>query len=371
MKLQKINIINDLVVSKKIVNFLNPEYVCVLLKSFDEIDGTKYVNKSKLFEKDNLLSYSSVSGEISGLVDILVNNKSRKALFIKNDFREKDTKFISKKVSDKDSFLKLIKDTVFYKKFYNKNIKNIIVNSIVDEPYVINEEYVLKNLGDKIIDLVSFLSEIFSCDKTSIVFKNTDNDNISEYLSKTGSYTHMNIVALEDLYLLEKEDFLLNKLNVKKEECVVLKPSEILELRHFLKTNSYMCEKYINVVDMVNKKSKMVFVKKNIIVSELLNKLNLLSLDYDYYKNGGVSGFLINENKEIITDDFNSLFVVKKEKKKSSECINCGKCVSSCPAGVNPIKCYNSKIKDYRCIGCGLCSLICPSNIDLKKVGKK
>lgn len=371
MKLYKLDIKNNYSVSKRIVNFLNPEYSCALLRNFSDIEKINKVYKSKLLEANNLDSFSSISGELKGLVKIEISGKPKKALFINNDFKENNVTFVTKKISSVESFMEFIKGSIFYKKFNNKSFKNIIINSIIDEPFNITESYILKLHSDKLIETISYLNEVFNFDKSIVVFKNTENDNIGEYLSKTGSFTHMSLYAMDDLFLLEQEDILLEKINYKKSESIVFKPSELLELRHFLKTNCYMCEKYISVVNTINKKTKIVFVKKNVIVSELLNKLKLLSSDYEYIKNGAISGIKINANKEIISNDFSALYIVKKKKEDYPKCINCGKCVSVCPNGVNPKKVYFSKVKDPRCTNCGLCILMCPANINLKKVVKK
>lgn len=368
-KLYKLNIKNNYIVSKKIVNFLNPEFSCIDAWSCENLTSIKHINKYKLLEENNLDSFSSISGNIEGIVNIEVNGKIKKSLFIKNNFKEKESKTIIKKVNNEQEFLDSIKFSSFIKLFQNKDVKNIVVNGIIDEPLVITESYILKSHSDKIIDVISKLNTIFNFEKSIIVLKNTDNDHIGEYLNKTASYTHMDIVALEDFYMLEKPDILLDKLHLQSSKTVVIKPSELLELRHFIRTNSYMCEKYISVIDTINKKTKIAYVKKNIIVSELLNKMKLLSNDYKYIKNGIITGKLINENKEIITKDFNALFIIKNEVCKKNNCINCGKCVSVCPAKINPIKNYKSNVKDGRCTKCGLCTLLCPMNINLKNGG--
>ncbi len=371
MKLYKLNIKNDYKVQKKLVNFLNPEYACAFLKNYDEVSNIKYVYKNKLLEESNLESYSSISGSLTGFVNIQVNGKNKKALFIKNDFKESDKKVSHKKVKNQEEFKELIKKSKFSKIFNKIEIKNLVINGIKDEPFVLTESFILKNSSDKLIEVISYLNELFSFDNSLIVFKNKENENVKEYLSKAKTYPFVNILLLDDLYLLEKDEVLLNNLKLSMNNTIVLKPSELLELRYFLKYNTYMSEKYISVVDTINKKIRFVFLKKNIIASELLNKLNLLNSDYEYFKNGGINGIIINENKEIITNDFDSLFIVKKEKTSEKKCINCGKCVSVCPYGVNPKKMYENNKIDPRCIKCGLCTLMCPSDILLTSGGKK
>ena len=58
-----------------------------------------------------------------------------------------------------------------------------------------------------------------------------------------------------------------------------------------------------------------------------------------------------------------SINIMKKTKRKDSECIKCGKCISICPIKINPLE----KSDYHKCIDCGLCSYICPANINLRK----
>lgn len=367
-KLYEIKVDNDYIINKKVINFLNPEYVCILLSSFDNIENLKKVNKNKLIESTNLLSYSSVSGVVEGIAKINIDNKEHKALFIKNDFYEKDTKFKIVNIDSVLSLLNFLKKTKYFEKLNKENGRYFVVNGIMDEPYADTESFLLKNLSDQLIETISLLDKLFNFEKSYITFKNIENDNISAYLSKTGSYPKMNIIAVENKYLISKEEFLLKKLELNIKETIVLKPSEILEIRNFLKFNCFKTEKCICVVDTINKKIKYVNVKKNSFVSELLNKLKLISNDYIYIKNGLMSGCEINYNKEIITEDFDALFILKKEKTISKKCINCGKCSSICPYGINPKEVIKKGIKDSRCSQCGLCTYFCPSQIDLNEL---
>lgn len=366
-KLYKIDVDNKYDVSKKIVNFLNPEYACVLLNYFDNLEGLKKINKSKLVDSNDLNSFSPISGEVSGIVTININGKDKKALFIKNDFKEKDTKY--KNVTPKNSadLVNLFVGTKYYSLLNKLNATNIVINGVTDEPFVYTEEYILKNLSDQIIETIDFLGGLFNFSNSYIVLKNTDSSGISEFLSKSGTYPNMNIVLFENLYLLGKNDFLLDKMNLCEKNSIVLKPSEILEIRNFIKYSAFKSEKYICVIEEKNNKIRIMNVKKNILLSEVLNKLKLLDFGFDFYKNGLINGTLINPNKEIISSDLDAIFVMKKVNNVSSKCIKCGKCIQVCPYKVDRFTGQNIK----KCIKCGLCNYFCPSKIEFESRGKE
>jgi electron transport complex protein RnfC len=64
-----------------------------------------------------------------------------------------------------------------------------------------------------------------------------------------------------------------------------------------------------------------------------------------------------------------------KKGQKSTACIHCGRCLSACPARLQPVAIYNAVIKgDFAkaeklsskdCIACGTCSYVCPARVPL------
>jgi len=80
----------------------------------------------------------------------------------------------------------------------------------------------------------------------------------------------------------------------------------------------------------------------------------------------GISGLLV----------FREMELAEREKLKTYPCIKCGKCVETCPMGLNPSllgmlaakREYELMGSAYHlgdCFECGCCSYICPSNIPL------
>ncbi|MBI5263340.1 MAG: electron transport complex subunit RsxC [Bradyrhizobium sp.] len=80
----------------------------------------------------------------------------------------------------------------------------------------------------------------------------------------------------------------------------------------------------------------------------------------------GVSGILVFRGQDL----------APREARKSFPCIKCGKCIESCPMGLNPStlgmlaakRQYDMMAETYRlgaCFECGTCSYVCPANIPL------
>ncbi len=355
-KLYKLDIDENLKVNKNLINFLSPEYICLPVTDFDFFEEKDRILKNQIVLETSDLDYtSSISGNLSKLVNVFINNKKYDALLIKNNYKELSLKNKVNKSENLEDFLKLLNKDNLFKILNNKNVKNIVVNGIEDEPYTYTESFVLRKNMDTIYDTLEYLNKIYQTSKNYITLKNNESENINKYLNTIGSYPGLNVLVLENLYLIGKNEFLLEKLDLNEKETIVLKPSEILEISNYIKYGYPKTEKYITLVDLNENKISVINTKKYVLVCELIYKYIKHDEGNVYIKNGLMSGIEINPKKEVVDYYFNSLIITKENKEKERECLNCGKCYEVCP------------YKKNRCIGCSLCSYFCPSNISINK----
>ena len=116
------------------------------------------------------------------------------------------------------------------------------------------------------------------------------------------------------------------------------------------------------------KKGSIINAKKYVKVSDIVSKyIKIIDDDYVCIVNGLMTGYISNLEDLILTDDIDSIFIMKKNTVKEKECINCGLCYNVCPLKINPVKSLKSKRKNPNCLNCGLCTYICPSFINLRK----
>lgn len=86
-------------------------------------------------------------------------------------------------------------------------------------------------------------------------------------------------------------------------------------------------------------------------------------------------GRTIPNDQFVIAPQNNGLTVIKNVEKDEVACLRCGRCTTTCPSGLQPVRIAGaSKVKDEAalnklhtmdCIECGLCTFICPSKIDV------
>ncbi len=367
-KLFKLNTDNEMILDNELKSYLDPEFIYLPIDETLKLKENEKILKNQIILNNfNYIISTSISGLSKRITDININNQNFKAILIQNDFKEKN--IIRKTVFKNNLFdlLALIKFDVLYNKLKRQQIENIIINGIEDEPYTYSENFILKMNIDIILTTLETLNGYYNNKNNLIVLNNKENENINNYLENIGTYPELNIVVLDDLYLIGKDVFLLEKLNLQKEDTIILKPSEILEISNYLKWGINKSEKYITLIDMINKRIMVINTKKWILIKDLLIKFDMYSADLSYIKNGLMTGININPEKEIIDDSFNSITILKHTDCLESDCLNCGKCYFVCPIKINPRKSKDLNIPNNNCFDCGLCSYYCPANINLRK----
>ena len=96
-----------------------------------------------------------------------------------------------------------------------------------------------------------------------------------------------------------------------------------------------------------------------------------------YIVGGPMMGTSVKSDDVVVSKAFSTIIATKPVEAKEEPCINCGTCVYSCPAGLQPVNIMNAmkardkekieKLNIRSCIECGMCSYVCTSKIDLTK----
>lgn len=369
MKLIKLDKDYNIKLKSQITNFLDPNYIYIpILGNEIPFKKDEEIKKGSLLFKN---VYSPVSGKIIGIKDCTIyNGTTIKCLVIANDFQEKLSSRIAtrKKINQltKEEIIKDLKDIDPNRIFNKENVRNIIISGIDDEPYIANEIFVQKENTRIILETIDALLNIFENSRAYIAIKNIDGENIDAYTNFLGTYKNIELRLVEDLYLIGKEEYLIEKLNLK-EDYIYFKASEIFTLYNNIKKRKPIFEKYITITGNGIEKPQVFNAKLGTKVMNILSSHYELNIeDYDIYINGLMKGQIMDISNLIITKELEGIIIMKKDDRKEKNCIKCGKCIDVCPINSNPLLAYKKKIK-IECIECGLCSYICPSYINLRK----
>ena len=339
-----------------IENFINPDFIYIPYYANIKLDN--------IFINTKINNYkSSISGKIIDIKKGIFNEKYQNVFVIANDFKEKENKKEPKTKVNIDNIKKVLKENNEIKllnRFTNLDkLDNIVISAINDEINVFNNVYLLKENTRDLLDLIDDLRINTKCKNNYLVIKNDESYIIDECLNLFGTYPLITLTLVEDLYLLEKKEFLLDKLNING-NTLYLTIEELDTINRYLKGLD-TTTKLITISD--NKTCKVIRAKKYTLISDLI-KYAYKDLKYNHIIiNGLMTGYEITDsNNYILDDEIKSIHLLQKIPKQNNECINCGLCLKVCPKKVDMI---NSKNLD-KCIDCGLCSFMCPNLVNLR-----
>jgi len=249
--------------------------------------------------------------------------------------------------------------------------KAFILNCIDEEPYVVNESFYLLEFYEEFLELLDTLDKNYQFLSITIAIKASNSNNINKLMDTLGMYPNISLKAVPNFYLLGREEFLLKHLGYNKEETQVMKISDFYHLNNLLKRNKVKSDKLITISGNNIKNPSMVRVKLGSKLSNVVKSFIMEEENSVYIANGLMQGKEINFKDFVITENFDSLLIMKQEEEKKQEkCIHCGACIEICPKNLNPLlrnKKRYQKYFDKICLNCGLCSYICPVYINFNE----
>ncbi len=354
----------EVLIVSNVTSFLNPTFVYVPTLDYAIKEDTKFFKDTYL--KDNIIS---ISGYLEGIDEKLYNNNLTKVYKIHNDYKEHNLKRLRKvKIKDLLELQKLLEDN-FLSNLSNKlkgSFKDLVVTCFDEEIYEMNEFMILSNNYKEILKMLDLLRSLLNLEVAYIAIKNTNAKSIKKVRSIIGTYPNLKLVLLPDKYLMSMDENVSSYLNLKVDDTLVLKTTEI-DMMESLMEGKYLDHKYITVSGDALKKSLIIDTKLGVSLKEIEEEfLKIKPCEYNIYYNGYLQGEKVNSEDLIITKDTSSI-VFKKEEEEMQECINCGACNKICPQNINVLKCFKDNLRSKRCLNCGLCNYVCPANINLKE----
>lgn len=372
-------------VTDNIIEFLNPKFVFLPIDGYRlKVKDGEYIYKNSIvaMSKNDEILYSSISGRVLGVKDMLTaEEKIKSCLVIENDFKENvkvkksANKYINR-ISREDFYSRLedsslkIKDSLVLDKI--KKIDNVLViNTMDSDPDFLNNAQIMKNNAEDILEGIDLIARIQNAHKVYLVLKNTDNEVIKATTEIIGTYPNIEVKLVNGEYPNTLPEMIVKNLEI--EDAVVLDAEEIYSIYEVLRREIPASEKLVTVVGNGISKNAIMRIKIGSLFAEaFVSNFDFSAKNVDVFINGTHRGTKASTLKYVVDSSFEGVTILKSEGIKEEACINCGLCSKKCPMKLNPKYVFDhaGNVKDEykdKCIQCGLCNMVCPSNIDLKK----
>lgn len=398
---------NDLIVYNK------PKKVYIPLISGNDTNITILVNKGEYVYKGSIVGkrkgdfripiHSSVSGTVLDFEEkTCFTGEKVKCVVIENDFKEKIEQKINVKKNinkySKEEFLELIKENGViglggagfptYVKYEAQKIKQLIVNAVECEPYIMADYGLAKIKCEEILETIDAILEINQIDEAIIAIKKNNIELKEVFDNFIGTYLKIKIQLVSNTYPMGWERLLIKEVTGKEyhnlpieQGIVVNNIATIYAIYEALKYNKPLMERIITFSGEGLEQCSNVLVKIGTPVKEILNLLS--SKENSILIAGGPMMGVNAVDDLVITANLNCVLCLHYVPEISTSCLKCGKCVNVCPAKLSPVlimKCKNQEEQDIdklkklhpeRCIECGLCSYICPAKILVREEVRK
>lgn len=351
--------------------------------------------------------YASVSGKVKKIEDIVLSGGNIvPAVVIESDGEQQLYEgIIPPKTDTFDDFIKAVADSgvvglggAGFPLHVKLNVKEIsrleyiIINCAECEGYVTADTRTMLDKTDELFDGISILKSFYGDKKFIIGVEN----NKSECIKKLTPYCKINNVELKVLpssYPMGGEKVLVynttgrvipeGKLPLDV-GAIVINCTTLTALQCYIRTGVPLVEKTVTVDGSAVAEPKNVIVPIGTKIKDMIEFCGGYKAEPKKIICGGTMMGITVPNDEVpVLKNTNAVLAFAEKEAmptETSECINCGRCVSHCPMRLMPNMINHAfeardtekltKLKVNLCMECGCCSYICPAKRPLVQTNK-
>lgn len=270
----------------------------------------------------------------------------------------------------------------------DKVVKYIIINGAECEPYLTSDHRVMLENGEEVIEGIKILLHIFKEAKAIIGIENNKRDAITHMEALTKNIERLEIVALDTKYPQGSEKHLINAITKKEVPsgklpidigCIVHNIDSMVAIYRAVTKGHPVMRRIVTVSGSGVKNPCNIEVKIGTCFREVLEYAKWDQEETVKIIAGGpMMGMAISDINIPVVKGTSAILCFTKEevaRDTTTNCIQCGKCVSACPMHLVPNMLHRyalhehyDKFADYYgmdCIECGCCSYTCPAKRDL------
>jgi len=277
-----------------------------------------------------------------------------------------------------------------------KKADYLIINGVECEPYLTADHRIMLERGEEILIGISILMKGLGVEKALIGIENNKPDAIDNLSKLAKEFKGIEVHPLKVQYPQGGEKQLIKAL-VNREVpsgklpievgCVVNNVGTALAIYEAVQKNKPLIERVVTVTGKSLKRTANLLVRIGTPAKELVEFVGGAPDDTGKVVNGGpmMGKALVSLDAPIVKGSSGILLFKEEETKRVevTNCIRCGKCISVCPMGLEPVlmaqfsenKMFENLEKELvmDCIECGSCQYTCPAGrplLDYIRIGK-
>lgn len=350
--------------------------------------------------------YSSVSGKVTGIADMLLSNgKLAPAITIESDGEMTVAESIAPPViNSKEALLEAVKASgivglggagfpTYAKLATDKKIEALIINGAECEPYITSDSVTMTENSDDIACAVEALIKYLDIGKVIIGVEKNKPKCIAKMKEIASSNPKVSVSVLPTIYPGGGEKVLIYSTTGKKLAagklpadvgCVVCNCTTVAAIGKYIKTGMPLVEKCITVDGSAVKNPKNIIVPIGTSLRDVFEFCGGFSSEPGKVIYGGpMMGVAVPDINVPVLKQTNAVLAFNEKDStppKTTACVRCGTCTNNCPLGINPAaieKAYEKgefasleKLGAELCMECGCCSYNCPAARPLVQTNK-
>ena len=373
---------NTVKLDNQLRKFLTPKYIFIPIRDLKNskllVKDNSYVYKNDLVVDGREKHFSSISGKVLGVQEMIFSDGIFTSLVIENDFTEsiKHRKGVRKRITDYsklDGIRTLTKFGFNFDKINYKS-KTLVINTLDLEPFFGNNTFILSKNPTEIVMATNAIGKFLNFTDIYFLMDNKESELVKKYQEVIIKYPNIKLELFDNHYPLANAELIKEKLRLRS--AAILNTRQLYDIHYILKRNKPRSETLVTITGEAVRTPNIVLVKKYSLLSEVFLQNNDFTYQLvDVFLNGLLSGKKVDTLRYVIDNNIDGIIINKKVNNIVSNCTNCNLCSKYCPRKIDPrvVMLQNGNVDEFvkeRCIDCGLCNHICPANIDLRKYVK-
>lgn len=350
--------------------------------------------------------YSSVSGKVLKIEDkLLSNGKVAPSVVIESDGEMTVDEGIKPyEITSKEDLIKALRLSgivglggagfpTFVKFDTDKAVDELIINGAECEPYITSDSLTMVEKTDYIEYAIQVITKFIDIKRVIIGIEKNKPKAIAKMRQLADRNPIVSIKLLPSIYPQGAEKVLVYHTTGKvigqgklplDVGAIVSNCTTMASIGEFLKTGMPLVEKCITVDGDAVAKPQNVIVPIGTSVSDVFEFCSGFKKDPKKVLYGGpMMGISVPDMDVPVIKNTNAILAFSEKMAflpKTTACIRCGRCLNTCPFGINPAGIEKAFKRDdldaaekfgvALCMECGCCSFVCPANRPLVQTNK-